>query len=127
MSKENPPAKLKKLKATQSSDMADAQLAASSLLINVEKLNISSANMQVEWKKFATNFKIFMRANKFENESETRKVAILLACIGSDALEIFYSFNVDIDEITFEELLKNLKNIFCRKLLTSQFENYGTA
>ncbi|XP_045777031.1 uncharacterized protein LOC123875322 [Maniola jurtina] len=89
---------------------------ASSLINNVEKLDINSSNMQVEWKHFATNLKIFMRANNFENETEARKVAILLACIGSEALEIFYSFNVDIDKITFEELLKKFEEYFLPKV-----------
>lgn len=111
--KENLPST--KLKTTLSSDMADAQ-AATSLINNIEKLNINSSNMQVEWKKFATNLKIFMRANNFEAESQARKVAILLACIGSDALQIFYSFNVDIDVITFEDLLKRFEEYFLPKI-----------
>ncbi|XP_045784052.1 uncharacterized protein LOC123880145 [Maniola jurtina] len=107
------------VKSTMSSDnMAGVQgvQSASSLINNVEKLDINSSNMQVEWKHFATNLKIFMRANNFENETEARKVAILLACIGSEALEIFYSFNVDIDKITFEELLKKFEEYFLPKV-----------
>ncbi|CAH2101985.1 unnamed protein product [Euphydryas editha] len=108
-------------KTTKSTDdiMADAgqsHLIQSSLINNIEKLNIHASNMPLTWKNFATNLKIYMRANNFEKESESRKVAILLACIGSEALEIFYSFNVDIDTISFVELLKKFEEYFLPKV-----------
>ncbi|KAL0830050.1 hypothetical protein ABMA28_003508 [Loxostege sticticalis] len=47
--------------------------------------------------------KIYLRANKLEDEDDKRKVAILLQFIGPEALTIFYSFDVDIDVVTYKE------------------------
>lgn len=115
------PAAKKKIKTTEDGHVMVAGQpnvvkSPSSLINNIEKLNIHASNMPLTWKNFATNLKIYMRANNFEQELESRKVAILLACIGSEALEIFYSFNVDIDVITFDELLKKFEEFFLPKL-----------
>lgn len=68
--------------------------------------------MPLTWKNWYTQLKIYMRANNLEDECDQRKVAILLHHIGQDALVIFYSFNVDIDTISFEELASKFSNHF---------------
>lgn len=79
---------------------------------DLRPLDIRSNNMSITWKNWITQLKIYLRANNLENETDSRKVAILLHFIGTESLVIFYSFGVDIDMITFEDLIKRFTDHF---------------
>lgn len=79
-------------------------------------LNVNSPNMPQAWKNFAMAFKIYMTANNLDNEPDTRKVAILLNTIGTDALQIFYSFDIDMANITCEDLILRFETYFLPKV-----------
>lgn len=72
-----------------------------SLGSGIKPIDLKSNNMPYAWKSWYTQLIIYLRANNLDTASDQRKVAILLHFIGTDALTIFYSFDVDIDKITF--------------------------
>lgn len=78
----------------------------------LKPLNIYSNNMPLEWKNWLTQLKIYLRANMLEDSKDNRKVAILLHHIGRDALNIFYSFGLDIDTVTFKDLIQHFEKHF---------------
>lgn len=69
----------------------------------------TSNNMPLAWRNFVSSLKIYLRASGLEKEPDTRKVAILLSLIGEDAMEVYYSFNVDLDTVKFEDLIKKFE------------------
>ncbi|CAF4798446.1 unnamed protein product [Pieris macdunnoughi] len=75
-------------------------------------IDINASNMPLAWRNFKTSLGIYTIANDLEKESDKRKVAILLQTIGSDALQIFYSFNTEIDKITYKDLLAKFEDYF---------------
>lgn len=83
---------------------------------NIEPLNLKSSNIALHWKNWVTQFQIFLRASNLENETDQRKVALLLHYIGTEALQIFYSFNEDIDTIGLETLLTKFQQHFTPKV-----------
>ena len=68
-------------------------------------LNTTVGNLDLEWKNWITRFKIFIRASGLDSESDDRKVALLLHYLGKECMDIFTSFNVDIDDVEFDELV----------------------
>ncbi|KAL0878513.1 hypothetical protein ABMA27_003602 [Loxostege sticticalis] len=82
----------------------------------MERLNLRTNNMPLEWKNWSNRLKIYLRANKLEDEDDKRKVAILLQFIGPEALAIFYSFDVDIDVVSYKELLAKFEAYFLPKV-----------
>ncbi|CAH0724182.1 unnamed protein product, partial [Brenthis ino] len=95
---------------TKSEDKNQSYLGAMGGLLN--PLNINSSNMPLEWKNWLTQLKIYLRANMLEDSKDNRKVAILLHHIGRDALNIFYSFGLDIDTVTFKDLIQHFEKHF---------------
>lgn len=49
----------------------------------------TSANLAVEWKRFKGQWSNYVKAAKIDREEKDRQAAILLACIGTDAYEIY--------------------------------------
>lgn len=72
--------------------------------------------MALEWKNFAMNMKINLRANNLEEVEDKRKVAILLSNIGNDSMNIFYSFDIDMDKISYEDLVQKSEQYFMPKV-----------
>ncbi|XP_037931443.1 uncharacterized protein LOC119687528 [Teleopsis dalmanni] len=78
-------------------------------------LNIRSTNLAQEWKSWSKQFHIFMLATNLEEQQERRKVALLLHHLGADCIDIFNSFNMDIEEVKLENVLKNFSEYFIPK------------
>ncbi|XP_037931326.1 uncharacterized protein K02A2.6-like [Teleopsis dalmanni] len=78
-------------------------------------LNIRSTNLAQEWKSWSKQFYIFMLATNLEEQQERRKVALLLHHLGADCFEIFNSFNMDIEEVKLENVLKKFCEYFIPK------------
>lgn len=53
-------------------------------------------------KNWITQYKIHIMANDLDNADDTRKAAVLLHFLRIDALQVFFSFNLEIDKITME-------------------------
>lgn len=72
--------------------------------------------MSYTWKKWWTQFTIFLRATNLENEEDSRKVALLLHHMGPDAHEVFNSLNLDIYAVKYDNLVKKFKEYFTPKV-----------
>lgn len=79
-------------------------------------LDLKSSNMPLTWKNWYTQFKIFLRASSLDTQTDQRKVALLLHHMGPDSLEVFNSFNMDLDTVRFEELVSKLETYFLPKV-----------
>lgn len=78
--------------------------------------NINASNMAVEWKNFHTNLQIYILANGLQDQPDERKVAITLHAIGQEAIQVFHSFNIEMKDITYEELIKRFREYFTPKV-----------
>ncbi|RVE51181.1 hypothetical protein evm_004146 [Chilo suppressalis] len=96
----------------------DAKRASESRRINLPN-NLApmllEGNLAVNWKKWLQSFKIFMRASGINDESEERKVAVFLHYIGEKSLEIFNTFNLDVDTVKYDVLIQKFENYFVPK------------
>ncbi|XP_055841107.1 uncharacterized protein LOC129908549 [Episyrphus balteatus] len=72
----------------------------------IPRLDLKSSNMALAWKNWYAQFQIYLRASSLDSQSDQRKVALLLHHMGPDSLEVFYSFNLDIDAVEFTELVE---------------------
>lgn len=79
-------------------------------------IDLKSSNLAMAWKNWLTQFKIFLRATNLEQGDSQRKVALLLHHMGSEALEIFHSFNVDLDSVTYDDLVEKFNTHFLPKV-----------
>ncbi|KAI5641922.1 cytochrome p450 domain-containing protein [Phthorimaea operculella] len=80
------------------------------------QLEHDASNMPVAWKNFTTRLQIYMIANGLNEEPDERKVAILLNCIGAEALQVYYSFDVDMKTITYKDLLQKFEAYYLPKV-----------
>ncbi|KAI5638868.1 hypothetical protein NE865_08570 [Phthorimaea operculella] len=80
------------------------------------QLEHDASNMPVAWKNFTTRLQIYMIANGLNEEPDERKVAILLNCIGAEALQVYYSFDVDMKTITYKALLQKFEAYYLPKV-----------
>lgn len=76
---------------------------------------IARTNQQKSWELFKTEFEIYLLAADLVDESDKRKVAILLHNIGSEGRKIFKSFGIGISDITLEDLIKRFEANFTAK------------
>lgn len=83
---------------------------------SIPEFNYNASNKAQEWKRWMSQFKIYIRATGLENEGDKRKVAILLHYLGNMGLEIFNSFDLDIDTIGYSALLTKFEEYFTPKL-----------
>ncbi|KAK9710189.1 hypothetical protein QE152_g26162 [Popillia japonica] len=67
-------------------------------------------NLAHNWKNWIQHFNIYMRASGLENEEDKRKVAIFLHFIGGEALDIFNSFNLDMDTCSYDDVITKFKS-----------------
>ncbi|KAI5717552.1 hypothetical protein M8J77_007836 [Diaphorina citri] len=82
---------------------------------SLPKLDLSASNLQIEWSSWLLQYKIFLRATNLESENDKRKVSLLLHHMGGEVLEIFKSFNLDLDNVTHEALVKKFGDYFSPK------------
>lgn len=80
------------------------------------QLDLRSTNMPLAWKNWYAQFQIYLRASSLDSQPDQRKVALLLHHMGPESLEIFNSFNLDLDTVTFNELVEKLKSYFLPKV-----------
>ena len=73
-------------------------------------------DLAVGWKDFHTQFNIFMLAAGLDDESDGRKNALLLSCMGKQSLVIFKSFDVEVSTIQHKDLIKKFQSHFSPKV-----------
>ncbi|CAH0717620.1 unnamed protein product, partial [Brenthis ino] len=80
---------------------------------NIPKLNIATnQNNNSNWKKWWQYFELFLLATGLEEAPEKRKIAIMLHTIGEKGIEIYNSFNIDINKITLKDIKTKFDNYF---------------
>lgn len=87
-----------------------------SVVSSVSPLNLKSTNLPATWKHWLSLFKIYLRASSLEAQPDSRKVALLLHYMGPDSLDIFNSFNEDLDKVTYNALVQKLDDYFLPKV-----------
>ena len=97
---------------------------------NVGPLEIegqSTTNLAVKWSNWITQFKLYLVAADLKNESDERKVALLLTLIGPQGMVVFHSFNVKSEEIKYDALVKMFDDHFTpKKNVTVERHNFLT-
>jgi hypothetical protein len=58
----------------------------------------TSGNLAVEWKRFHGQWQIYSKAAKIDREDPDRQAAIFLACIGSEAYDIYANMEFETDD-----------------------------
>lgn len=78
----------------------------------VNKINLKASNMATEWKNWLSHFHIYLVASKLSEESNARKVALLLHHMGPECLQIFNSFERSLTEVKYNDLVKLFGDYF---------------
>ena len=58
----------------------------------------TTANLAVEWKRFHGQWKNYVKAAKIDKEDADRQAAIFLACVGSDAYDIYTTLEFESED-----------------------------
>lgn len=88
---------------------------------------VTNGNQAQQWKKWIQSFKLYIRASGMDEESDGRKVALVLHTIGEKGIDIFNTFGKDEDNIKYEELIQLFQNHFTPKVnLTYESHNFFT-
>lgn len=92
--------------------------------INIPQLRVEESNELDSWARFIKRFKIATIGMKFKEklaaddatdqtrEEQHRKGAALLHSIGEEGMTIFDTFNVDVDDIEYDSLVKKFEEHF---------------
>ena len=78
--------------------------------------NTKAVDVAEEWTNWSRQFEIYLLASKMEAEPDKRKVALLLHLMGPDSLQIFNSFDMDINVVKYVDLVAKFKTHFIPKL-----------
>lgn len=81
----------------------------------VNELILGNDNNAAAWKKWSMKFSLYLIAANCEDESDKRKVALLLHSIGDRGMEIFSSFSLDPDNVTYKEVTHKFDDYFIPK------------
>lgn len=90
-----------------------------------DKLNISSGNIAHQWKLFRQTWENYECAIDLTSKPDEKRVATLLTVIGSDALEVFNTFewNEEVDKKKIKPVIDNFEKYFNPKKNVT-FERY---
>ncbi|KAJ8685555.1 hypothetical protein QAD02_021348 [Eretmocerus hayati] len=70
---------------------------------------VIDGNLEENWKKWKQKFELFIVATGLESKEDGRKIAVLLNIIGEDALDMYNTFSLTIDQ---EKSLEDVINAF---------------
>lgn len=79
---------------------------------SVRSFNFKNRNLAEEWRCWLIQFKVFLRAAGLDQEGNARKVALLLHYLGGDAIQIFSTFELDIETVNFSDLITKFEHHF---------------
>lgn len=66
---------------------------------------VMAGDLGVNWKKFKNNFELYCMATGCSEKPQSVQAAVLLHCIGEEALDIYQSFELSDDEKTNSKVL----------------------
>ncbi len=78
----------------------------------VPRLDWTSKDRRGAWKTFKQQFTLFLRAAGKRAQPDGDKVAMLLSAGGEQMIQIFNSFDMDIDLVSLEDVLTRLDSFF---------------
>ena len=89
------------------------------------KLKISEEGLATRWKQFARSWKNYEKASRLDEEEESYRCAVLLACIGDEAMEVFdgFEFKAGESKESLDTVLKKFEE-FCVGKTHEAFESY---
>ena len=72
------------------------------------QLKITGGNVAAEWKRFSSQWANFEVASDLEEKSSSKRAAVFLACIGSEAYEVFQTmdFETEGDRADIEKVIE---------------------
>ena len=85
-----------------------------------------TGNLSENWRKWEQSFRLYLLASGLTDKAEGRKIAVLLQCIGEDALEMYNTLEntyEDADIKTMEEVIKAFGN-YCAPRKNTIFERH---
>lgn len=116
----------------QQTTCTDAQIStntitmSSGLIGNVSQLSLDG-NLCQNWSDWLQEFNIYLIASGYDSQPEIRKISIFLHFIGKAALKIYNSFNVNIKELTLDNLIFRFNEYFIpRKNVTVERHKFFT-
>ena len=82
-------------------------------------------NLSENWRRWKQRFNIYMKASGADKQDEGTKIALLLHCVGEEALEVYNTFKFDpaTDEDKFEANIKKFEE-HCNPRKNTVFERY---
>ena len=121
---DNPPRTQDKEKNINPEDVQKekADKATMSIRPNITPLEIEgtpSSNLSIKWKNWIKQFRLFIVAAGFEEETEKRKVALLLSLIGEQGMSVFNSFEIDEGKVKLQDLISKFDAHFNPKKNTT--------
>ncbi|XP_055923520.1 uncharacterized protein K02A2.6-like [Eupeodes corollae] len=88
-----------------------------------EHLNLDG-NLKENWKRFKSHFEIYSTATKTDGEDEKIQVARFLSCAGTEAIELFHTFELSSDEQKKIEKVKAKFEEYCNPRTNVVYERY---
>ena len=85
-------------------------------------MDFSSSDLATTWKKWKKLFKIFSTASELSRKDEQTQVATFLNVVGTDAIEVYDTFNLS-DSVTLDEILQQFDE-YCEPKKNIVFERY---
>ena len=81
-------------------------------------------NLSENWRKWEQRFQLYLKASGAEKKSDETKVAILLHCVGEEALEVHNTFIYDGDDGKKPEKVIEQFKAYCNPRKNIVFERY---
>lgn len=85
-----------------------------------------TGNLAENWRKWVQRLRLYLSASGLDGRAEDRKIAVLLHCIGEDALEIYNTLDItyaDDENKTMEEVLTAFEK-YCAPRKNTVFERH---
>ena len=76
-----------------------------------------------DWTRWYKTFTVYLGAAGKLNAENKTKICVLLNCMGTDGMDVFNTFDVDMDKATFPEVVKLFEE-HCYPLKNETFERY---
>lgn len=92
-------------------------------LKKVEPLSLDG-NVAEKWRIFKRDFEIFGTAIELSKKAESVKVAIFLNAIGSEAVDVFFSFGLSTEDAAKYDTVVKAFNDFCEPKTNEVYETY---
>ena len=76
-----------------------------------------------DWSRWQQRFNIFIEAAEDTNKTEKTKIYKLLNCIGADGVDVYNTFNIDIESASLDAVLKKFED-HCNPRKNEVFQRY---